>query len=142
MTTAQQLVDALVEDSSNYDFAIQCLSHDAALVRVNAIETIARFSTTNINDVIAALSQSAIDSKNKVKLLGNTTVAHVAIANLLRIGTAEAIKAANNAIEKLPAGEHDNLNWYLASEEIITSGIRSLQRSIPTSNDQEHPGAE
>lgn len=125
MATAQELVDALKAANANADLAIQCLSHDAALVRVNAIETLARRVSTNSKHVITALAHSAMDPKNKVRLLGNTTVAHVAIANLLRIGTAEAIEAGNNAIEQMPAGELDDLNWYLSSEGIRASSKRS-----------------
>jgi hypothetical protein len=93
------------------------LHHPSPLVRVNAIEALvgtARREEGLVEELIAA----ATNSMNNVPLMGTTSVAHVAVGCLLRVGTAKAVEAAQALLRAWPEPDRTDLTWYLKSENL------------------------
>lgn len=126
MCNAKQLINELRSDDVTAQLAIECLSHTAALVRVNAIEILGKFALRD-GTYVQAIAKAAVDPTNNVKLLGNTTVAHAAIGTLLKIGTPDACNKAMDAIKIIPHEQVCDLEWYLQSEGIQHPTHRSCQ---------------
>jgi hypothetical protein len=117
MGTIEMLVDRLKELSASRQEVLDSLEHDAALVRVNALEAVARMAQDD-ESLIPAIAQAAMNECNNVRLLGTTTVRHVALGCLLCIANDSARRAAADIIEKWPADDRTDLQWYLDSEGI------------------------
>jgi HEAT repeat protein len=91
------------------------LHHESPLVRVNALEAIvdpARQDLVLLND----LKLAASDPLNNVRLMGTVSVAHVAVACLIQIGTSDSLLATRQLLEKWPEPDRKDLIWYLESE--------------------------
>lgn len=117
-TTAQSIVERLKQPDVTEDEILEHLQHDAALVRVNAIEAAARLARDN-ERLITILANEARRPKNAVRLLGTTTVGHVAVGCLFRVGNPEAEKTAMELVEEWPENEREDLVWYLNSEGLL-----------------------
>ena len=117
-TTAQSIVDRLKQPEVSQDEVLKYLRHDAALVRVNAIEAAARLAKDN-DRLIGIISNEARRPENAVRLLGTATVGHVAVGCLLRIANAQAEKAAMELVKEWPENDRGDLTWYLKSEGLL-----------------------
>lgn len=91
--------------------------HPSPVVRANALmHLIAHVDHTN--SVEGILKLAAINPDNRVPLMGTISVAHVAVACLLRLGTHSATATANELLQAWPEPDRSDLIWYLRSEEI------------------------
>ena len=100
---------------------VSLLQYRSPIVRANAWEAIAAQGSGNdsiLNDVMA----EATDPANKGPLMGTISVAHVAVACLLRIGTPPVTQAVQTLLETWPEPDRTDLTWYLKSEGLMKSG--------------------
>ena len=118
-TTAQSIVDRLKQPDVSQDEVQKYLQHDAALVRVNAIEAAARLAKEN-ERLIAIIANAAQQPQNAVRLLGTATVGHVAVGCLLHIGSPRATEVAMQLVDGWPENERGDLIWYLKSEGLLS----------------------
>ena len=118
-TTAQSIVDRLKQPDVSQDEVQKYLQHDAALVRVNAIEAAARLAKEN-ERLVAIIANAAQQPQNAVRLLGTATVGHVAVGCLLQIGSPRATEVAMQLVDGWPENERGDLIWYLKSEELLS----------------------
>ena len=116
--TVQSIVDYLKQPRPPRGKVVEYLHHSAVLVRVNAIEAAGRLARED-ESLIGIIAREAAREENTVKLLGNTTVGHVAVGCLLRIGNPSATLAAGKLIESWPASERSELMWYLKAEGLL-----------------------
>jgi hypothetical protein len=119
-STAQSIVERLKQPDVSQDEVEKYLQHNAALVRVNAIEAAARLAKEN-ERLIAMVANEAQKPQNAVRLLGTATVGHVAVGCLLRIGSPQASEAAMQLVDGWPENERDDLIWYLKSEGLLNN---------------------
>jgi hypothetical protein len=94
------------------------LRYPSPIVRANALDAIAVQAKGN-DDVIGELLAVVSDPANQMPLMGTVSVAHLAIACLLRLGTPKATEAANQLIMNCPEPERTDLIWYLKSEGLL-----------------------
>ncbi len=90
-------------------------SHPSALVRVNAMEVLASCGEQTL-EAVEAFRRVALDPGNRTRLLGVLTVADIAVACLLRIGSSAADETANELIALQKEPHRSDLVWYLRSE--------------------------
>jgi peptidyl-tRNA hydrolase len=97
------------------------VDHKSILVRANALQAIARrVNEVSEEDVIDQLVRSATAHENRTSMLmGTISVAHVAVACLLRIGSEEAVTFAQHLIDEWPEPDRRDLIWYLKSESLL-----------------------
>ena len=91
--------------------------HHSSVVRANAAAHLIVFA----DDKDAAegiLKLMSINPDNRVHLMGTISVAHVAVACLLRMGTRSGTATANELVQAWPEPDRSDLIWYLRSEEI------------------------
>lgn len=92
------------------------LNHDAALIRANVLFAHSARPATDV--AITALTHAAWTQENTVRLMGTISVAHVAVAALLRLGTEDARTAAQRLLELWPEPDREDLMWYLKTENL------------------------
>jgi len=113
--TIESTIEYLKGDSVSPEDAIRCLEHEAALVRVNAVDALGRLATRHdhlVDQLVAAIR----DPRNRTVLMGTVTVSHVAVANLVRVGTERARSAAAQVLGEWTGDDRDDLLWHLRSE--------------------------
>jgi len=93
------------------------LQHQSPLVRVNALEALVG-AAQHDDGLLKELVAAARNPMNNVRLMGTTSVAHVAMACLFRVGTAAAVEAAKALISAWPELDRSDLIWYLKSESL------------------------
>lgn len=105
----------------------QFLRHSSAIVRSNALGALARYAERDLRllDEFVAVAR---DPQNDARLMGTISVAHEAVAWLLRIDGDVAVEKANRLVESWPDPDRDDLIWYLSSEGLLVSEA-SDQRS-------------
>jgi hypothetical protein len=116
----QGLVDRVNSGMMPTDEVRGLLHHQSPLVRANALEALvapAQHDRGLLDELIAAAS----DPANRVRLMGTISVAHVAVACLLRVGTAEALEAVKTLWSAWPEPDRTDLTWYLESEGLQVS---------------------
>jgi len=95
------------------------IHHQSPVIRVNALEALAAQAEPH-SGVVAELIAAAGDPVNKSRLMGTVSVAHVAVACLLRFATSEAVEAANALLNTWAEPDRTDLIWYLKSEGLQT----------------------
>lgn len=115
-TELQAEVDRMQRGECTLDELREFACHPAGLVRVNAVNAIAKYhdgeEATNV------LVEAANAEENSVKLMGNVTIAFVAIGKLLTSTDSRRRGAASQIVSKLPDEVRSLLAEYLDSEEI------------------------
>ncbi len=112
------ILDSLNKDDVSKDEVLRYLNHEAALVRANAIEAAARLAKED-GRLVEVIALEAQKPQNSVRLLGTTTIRHLAIGWLLRVGIPEAAKKAAELLDAVPEEERRDLIWYLRSEGVL-----------------------
>jgi hypothetical protein len=97
---------------------LSLLHFRSPIVRANALDALAAQAKSNDN-VVGEVVAAATDPANKVPLMGTISVAHVAVACLLRAGSPKADQAAKALLETWPEPDRTDLIWYLESERLI-----------------------
>jgi hypothetical protein len=108
-------VEYLKTDNVSPVDAVRLLEDEAALVRVNAVDAVGRLAMEDeslLDDLVAA----ARNPRNQTILMGRVRISHVAIANLLRVGTQRAKTLVAQLLEERDPEDRDDLLWYLQSE--------------------------
>ena len=111
------MIDCLKRTDVSKTVTLEGLSHPAGLVRVNAIEAAVKLAKDH-DDLIDVLAQEATRQENEVRLLGTTTIGHVAVRCLMQIGSERAKEVARHLVNEWPAEDRADLQWYLASEGV------------------------
>lgn len=116
--TAQQTVRHLrsgevpIED-------IRRLLHDTSIVvRANALEALVDHARHG-QGLLDEIRKAAISPENQSRLMGTISVAHVAVACLMRVGSDRAVEAARDLIASWPESDRTDLFWYLKSEGLV-----------------------
>ena len=114
---AQELVVKLGSKLLAFEETCGLVLHPSPVVRANALmHLIAHVDHTD--SVEGIMNLAAINPDNRVPLMGTISVAHVAVACLLRLGTSSGSATANELLQSWPEPDRSDLIWYLRSEEI------------------------
>lgn len=92
------------------------LGHASILVRVNALKALSRRARDD-ESLIDDLADAARDATNSTRLLG-PTVAQVAVACLLEVGTERAKEEARRLVDEWPEPDRSDLLWLLQSQSL------------------------
>lgn len=105
----------------------------AALVRVNALFALVPFGKSEPS-IVAAIEHSALNPYNAIRLMGTTTVAHIAVGCLLQIDTPESIQSARRVCLRWNDSERSDLFWYLKGEKIVADpeSVLAIASRIPS----------
>lgn len=117
----QKLVDEIRSGHMTVDELEPLVHHEAAVVRANAIEMLGCVGELEAPAATRILRAAVVDEANGVHMFGTITLAHVAVASLLRLGTPDAAQAAQQLMDQRPEPERSDLQWYLESEGLLTS---------------------
>ncbi len=112
------LIERLKIDDMPISELRQLLDHGAILVRVNAIDAVARRALQDAA-LVDDLQRAATAPQNSARLMGTVAVSHVAVAALLRVGTPQASEVARQLMAKWPESDREDLLWYLRSERLL-----------------------
>jgi hypothetical protein len=93
------------------------VGHPSALVRANAIVGLAT-QESDVDELIGDLTLAASREENSICLMGTTSVADIAIGELVRLGHEKALRAARRLVETWPESQRADLNRYLNSERL------------------------
>ena len=93
------------------------LDHQSALVRANAVIALAA-QESDVEELIGDLVLAASSPKNSVYLMGTTSVADLAIGELVRSGNERALRAAFELAQTWSESRRADLNRYLKSERL------------------------
>lgn len=87
-------------------------------MRSNAIEAASRLAESD-ESLIPIIVATAKSPKNRLKLLGTTTVGQFAVACLLKSRIKKAVAAAHELIDNWDCEERSDLIWYLEAEGLL-----------------------
>lgn len=126
------LVDRLKAGQMETKEMVELLSHPTSTIRANTLEAIARRGQAG-ESVVEVLAAAAADSKNRTLILmGTVSVAHVAMAALLKVGSSEARLLAGGLLAAWPEPDRSDLLWYLNSEKLWPHQPRDSETSPST----------
>lgn len=114
-TEIQSLIDHLKDGKAPWAEVAALLDHPAAVVRANALEAVVQVAAREPG-AIQTLVAAATDPKNSTRLMGTITLAHLAVACLLKVRTPQAVAAAGGLIQSWAGSDRKDLLWYLESE--------------------------
>jgi len=117
LTEAQQMTDRIRGNECSIEELTDCIRRGGLLVRTNALEALVIHAQKK-EDLIDELVAAASDPINQTRLMGTVSVAHVAIACLLRVGTSKSFEKARALIQSWPEPDRTDLIWYLRSENL------------------------
>jgi hypothetical protein len=115
-TELQADVDQMQRGECTLDELRAFARHPAGLVRVNAVDAIAKYHSGE--EATRILVQAAEARDNDVKLIGIATIAFVAIGRLLASTDSQRRNAGIQVVGKLPDDVRSLLGEYLDSEGI------------------------
>jgi hypothetical protein len=113
----QAIVDRMRDRTMPIAQVRRMLHHESPLVRVNALEACVD-AARNDQDLLEELRLAVSNPANKVRMMGTVSVAHIAVGCLLRVGTNEAVEAANALLQGWPEPDRSDLVRYLESEKL------------------------
>lgn len=119
MKTAQETVRHLRSGEASVEDICRLLHDDSIVVRANALEVLVDHARHE-EGLLDKIHEAATSPGNKARLMGTITVAHVAVACLMRVGSDRAIEAARGLIASWPELDRSDLLWYLKSEGLAT----------------------
>jgi hypothetical protein len=93
-----------------------------SLVRTNALEALGARSDEQ-DELTEELVQAASDPENDAIVMGTIRVSHVAVAALVRRGTARAVAAARRFIQRWLEPDRGDLLWYLRAESLMADDV-------------------
>jgi hypothetical protein len=115
-------IEAVVQRLKSADLPLtelaSLLQYRSPIVRANALDAIA-VRTRGTDSLTGEVLAAAADPANAVPLMGTISVAHVAVACLLRIGSPKADQSAKALLETWPEPDKTDLMWYLKSEGLL-----------------------
>lgn len=114
----QATINALIDGALPLAEVARLLETGGLLVRANALHCLVALDAPQ-RERIALIVAAAKNPVNAGRLMGATTVAHEGIACLYRIGTPEAILAAEKLLSSWPEPDRGELLWYLRSEKLM-----------------------
>ncbi|HEY8749183.1 MAG TPA: hypothetical protein VIM11_14470 [Tepidisphaeraceae bacterium] len=116
-TELRDLIAAIKDGQLSVTDVKDLLDHPSALVRANAIIALpARVS--DVDELVTDLTLAASRPQNTAYLIGTTSVADVAIGELIRTGSQKAVAAARALVQTWADSRRTDLNRYLKSEHM------------------------
>lgn len=109
------LVESIVRRELPPDELRHLLHTAGAIVRANALIALTEYAKDD-EDLLADFVAAAKEPQNAVRLMGTTSVQHVAVASLLEVGTTAACASATALLDGWPEPDRSDLVWYLKSE--------------------------
>lgn len=114
---AQELIAKMGSKLLTFEETCRLVLHTSPIVRANALMHL--ISHVNHTDSVEGiLKLAAMNPDNRYILMGTISVAHVAVACLLRMGTQSGTAMANELLQAWPESDRSDLIWNLQSEEI------------------------
>ncbi len=110
----QTIIDRLKRGQVTHEEQIPLLEHPTLSVRAMAIDAIAA-SPPSLPSLEALERAARSDANRKAILMGSFTVAHHAIAGLVKLGSDDALAAAQRAISAWPEPDREDARRYLDS---------------------------
>ncbi|MBY0395733.1 MAG: hypothetical protein K2X91_04580 [Thermoleophilia bacterium] len=115
MGTASESVRRLRSGDATAAEIVSALADPSIVVRANALEALTPHARLD-PALLDRLAEAATSPENATRLMGTISVAHVAVAALLRVGTPGAEAAARRLLEDWPEPDRSDLLWYLSTE--------------------------
>jgi len=84
------------------------LAYESSFKRSDALLALARRAQQDVG-LVDEIADAASDPRNAARLIGTVTVAHVAVASLLQVGTPKAVAAAQRLIKTWPEPDRSDL---------------------------------
>ena len=114
---ALELVVKLGSKLLTFDETCGLVLHPSPVVRANALMHLITHAD-HTDSVESNLKLAVMNPDNRYILMGTISVAHVAVACLLRMGTQSGTATANELLQAWPEPDRSDLIWNLRSEEI------------------------
>lgn len=116
--TAQETVQLLRSGEVPVEDIRRLLHDDSIVVRANALEALVNHARHG-EGLLDEIREAATSPENQVRLMGTISVAHVAVACLMRVGGDRAVAVARDLIASWPEPDRTDLLWYLKSEGLV-----------------------
>jgi hypothetical protein len=98
---------------------IRHLLHDKSIiVRANALEAIVSHCQRD-EGLLDEICNAITPLGRQTRLLGNISMAHIAVGCLMKVGSDRAVGVARDLIASWPEPDRSDLLWYLKSEGLI-----------------------
>lgn len=116
--SAQETVRHLRSGEVSVEDIRRLLHDDSIVVRANALEALVNHARHE-EGLLHEIREAATSPENQIRLMGTISVAHVAVACLMRVGGDRAVEAARGLIASWPEPDRTDLLWYLKSEGLV-----------------------
>jgi len=122
----QQLINEIKSRQLPLSKLREYLHHDSPLVRANAVEVFLEHvpADESLLDEVVAFAKSP---DHTFRLMGTTSVAHVAVLGLMRSRLEQARLAGEKLVRTWPEPDRQDLIWFLKSEGIELWGEKRCQ---------------
>lgn len=114
---AQELIAKIGTKLLTFEETCGLVLHPSPVVRANAMKHMI-VHVDHTNSIEGILKLAAMNPDNLLPLIGTISVAHVAVACLIRLGTHSATATANELVQSWKEPDRSDLIWYLRSEAI------------------------